>query len=54
MEELKSWKDKTLSQATKEILITSVVRVIPTYAMSVFLLPSSITGSITGLVEISS
>lgn len=39
---LNGWKEKTLSQAKNEDLIKLVVQAIPTYAMSVFLLPSSI------------
>lgn len=46
---LNSWKEKTSSLAAKEVLIKSVIQTIPTYAMSVFLLPLSITKSITGL-----
>lgn len=44
---LNSWKEKTLSQVAKELLTKSVVQAIPTYAMSAFLLLSSITRSIT-------
>lgn len=48
---LNSWKEKTLSLATKEVLIKSIVQAIPIYTMSVFFLPSSITCSITGLIR---
>lgn len=41
---LNSWKETTLSQAAKEVLIVSVVQTIPTYSMYVFLLLSSIMG----------
>ncbi|KAL6133592.1 hypothetical protein ACLB2K_065827 [Fragaria x ananassa] len=41
-DKLKSWKDKSLSTAGKEIMIKSVVQSIPTYVMSVFELPKHI------------
>lgn len=48
---LNRWKEKTLSQIAKEVLIKSIVQGIPTYTMSVFLLPPSITCSITSLIR---
>ncbi|XP_062014305.1 uncharacterized protein LOC133730800 [Rosa rugosa] len=36
---MKSWKDKTLSMAGKEVMIKSVVQSVPTYVMSCFELP---------------
>ena len=36
---MQGWKEKLLSQAGKEIMIKAVVQSIPTYSMSVFLLP---------------
>jgi hypothetical protein len=39
---LSDWKVKFLSQAGKEILIKAVVQAIPTYCMSVFLLPNTL------------
>jgi hypothetical protein len=39
---LNNWKVKFLSQVGKEILIKAVVQAIPTYSMSVFLLPMSL------------
>lgn len=42
---LTGWKSKTPSQASKSVLITSVANAIPTYHMTVFLLPKSITSN---------
>lgn len=40
---LVGWKAKILSQASKSVLISAVANTIPTYHMSVFLIPKSIT-----------
>jgi hypothetical protein len=36
-----SWKGKALSRAGKEVMIKSVLQAIPSYVMSVYLLPDS-------------
>lgn len=36
---LQSWDDRWFSQAGKEILVKTVVQVVPSYTMSVFLIP---------------
>ena len=41
-----SWKNKLLSMADKEILIKTIAQSIPTYTMSVFLLPLSLCDDI--------
>jgi hypothetical protein len=41
---LQDWKLKFLSQAGKEVLLKSVIQAIPTYSMSVFLLPNATCG----------
>jgi hypothetical protein len=40
------WKERTLSQVAKEILIKSVAQALPSYAMSVFNLPFSLCDSL--------
>ncbi|KAB1222425.1 hypothetical protein CJ030_MR2G028753 [Morella rubra] len=45
-----SWKAKTLSQAGRTILIQSVVTALPSYFMSVFLLPKGLCHSIDSLL----
>lgn len=39
---ISSWKSKTLSMAGREMLIKSVVQAIPSYCMSMFLIPHSL------------
>jgi hypothetical protein len=48
---LNDWKAKFLSQAGKEILIKAVVQAIPTYCMSVFLLPKTLCKELNGLMQ---
>jgi hypothetical protein len=48
---LNDWKVKFLSQAGKEILIKAVVQAIPTYIISVFLLPISLCKELNALMQ---
>lgn len=40
---LEGWKEKFLSQAGREMLLKAVVQAIPTYSMSVFKLPKTLS-----------
>jgi hypothetical protein len=48
---LHNWKVKFLSQAGKEILFKVVVQAIPTYSMSVFLLPVSLCKELNRMMQ---
>jgi hypothetical protein len=48
---LNNWKTKFLTQAGKEILIKAVAQAIPTYYMSVFLLPKILCKEIEGMMQ---
>ena len=48
---LKDWKLKFLSQTWKEVLLKAVVQVIPTYNMSVFLLPKDLCATTNSLMQ---
>lgn len=39
---IQGWKERLLSRASKEVLIKSIIQVIPTYMMSIFRIPDSI------------
>lgn len=41
-----SWDGKSISQGGKEVLVKTVIQSLPTYAMSVFLVPLEITTDI--------
>jgi hypothetical protein len=45
------WKTKFLSQAGKEILIKAVVQAIPTYSMSLFLLPKELSRELNSMMQ---
>jgi hypothetical protein len=48
---LLNWKNKFLSQVGKEVLIKAIVQAIPTYCMSVFLLPRTLCKEIHGMMQ---
>jgi hypothetical protein len=48
---LQDWKLKFLSQAGREILLKAVIQAIPTYCMSVFLLPRTLCSEIDSLMR---
>jgi hypothetical protein len=48
---LQSWKVNFLSQAGKEVLLKAVIQAIPTYCMSVFLLPVTLCKEINRLMQ---
>jgi hypothetical protein len=49
-ERMNGWKEKFLSQAGKEILLKAVIQSIPTYTMSVFLLPKGLCMDISSMM----
>jgi hypothetical protein len=50
-ERMNGWKEKFLSQAWKEILLKAVIQSIPTYTMSVFLLPKGLCRDISSMMS---
>lgn len=48
---LNNWKAKLLTLAGKEILLKAVVQVIPSYSMSVFLIPISLCKYLNRLMQ---
>jgi hypothetical protein len=48
---ISDWNVKFLSQAGKEILIKVVLQAIPTYCMSLFLLPKKLCSDLNGLMQ---
>lgn len=48
---LNSWKGKTLSMAGREILLKSVAQAIPTYCMSMYLIPQSLGDDIQKMLN---
>jgi hypothetical protein len=49
-ERINGWKEKFLSQAGKEVLLKAVIQAIPTYTMSVFLLPKTLCKDINSMM----
>ncbi|KAL9666392.1 hypothetical protein QQ045_000722 [Rhodiola kirilowii] len=47
---MQGWKEKTLSIASKEVLIKAVVQAMPTYAMSCFKIPDSLIKRIVRMI----
>ena len=47
---LAGWKEKLLSKVGKEVLIKAVAQAIPTYTMSVFKLPDSLSEDLTSMI----
>lgn len=43
---VRSWDSRTISKSGKEVLIKSAAQSLPTYAMSVFLLPLEVSNDI--------
>ena len=50
-QKLQGWESKLLSQASREVLLKSVIQAIPTYAMSCFKLPIGLCHEIEGLMK---
>jgi hypothetical protein len=50
-ERISGWKEKFLSQAGKEIMLKAVIQAIPTYSMSVFLLPKTLCNDINFMMS---
>ena len=48
---LQNWKNNFLSQVGKEVLLKAVVQAIPTFCMSVFLLPISLFKETQGMMQ---
>lgn len=48
---MSSWKGKTISMAGKEVLIKSVAQVIPSYCMSMYLIPPSLSDEIQKMLN---
>jgi hypothetical protein len=48
---INSWSSKSLSKAGREVLIKSVLQAIPSYVMSIFLIPSTIIDAIEKMMN---
>jgi hypothetical protein len=50
-DQINGWKEKFLSQVGKKILLKVVVQAIPTYTMSLFLLPKTLCNDINSMMS---
>ena len=48
---IQGWRKKALSKVGKEILLKKVVQVVPTYVISVFLLPISLCNELERMMN---
>ncbi|XP_045800250.1 uncharacterized protein LOC123894326 [Trifolium pratense] len=48
---INSWRGRALSKAGKEVMIKSVLQAIPSYVMSMYILPSSFIGDIEKMLN---
>ncbi|XP_058765192.1 uncharacterized protein LOC131638639 [Vicia villosa] len=48
---INSWKGRSLSRAGKEVMIKSVLQAIPTYIMSIFILPDGVVNEIEKMLN---
>ncbi|MCI14231.1 RNA-directed DNA polymerase (Reverse transcriptase) [Trifolium medium] len=48
---ISSWSSKCLSRAGRQVMIKSVLQAIPSYVMSIFLIPSSIVDAIEKMMN---
>jgi hypothetical protein len=49
--QLSDWKLNFLSQAGKEILLKALIQAIPTYNMSMFMLPKGLCADINSMMQ---
>ncbi|GAU48531.1 hypothetical protein TSUD_98640 [Trifolium subterraneum] len=49
---INSWRGRALSKAGKEIMIKSILQVIPSYVMSMFILPASLIDDIEKMINV--
>lgn len=47
---IQGWKEKLMSKPGKEVLIKAVIQAIPTYVMSVFLLPNELVDELNAMI----
>jgi hypothetical protein len=50
-QKINSWSSKCLSKAGREVMIKSVLQVVPSYMMSIFLLPGTIITNIENMIN---